>query len=149
MKKSVILILLFVNLISCNENRKKYLIEKDKIEIINSIINSEKFYNNISEMYRDSIPTIVVNDFITKEIISKVMYHSSRVLHSEQDSTNLIEWKSNWRHPKFYIDFEKIVLKEGKAIVTIRVRSTGIHGKIFLVFKDGNWAILSQNYSET
>jgi hypothetical protein len=77
------------------------------------------------------------------------MYHSSNVLHSEQDSTDLIKWKSNWHHPKFYIDFEKIVLKEDKAIVTIRVRSTGIYGKIFLVFKDGNWVVFNQNYSET
>ena len=148
MKKALI-ILFILNLFGCNNEKKDYLSDVDKVELINKTINSTELYNNLSEIYRDSIPTIVANKSITKEILSKVNYNNSSVYLSDKDSTDLNKWKSDWLHPKFYISFEDIKLKENKVYIVLRVCSTGVLGKLTFEFKEKKWVLINQTYGKT
>ena len=148
MKKALIILLIF-NLFGCNNEKKDYLSDVDKVELINKTINSIKFYDNLSEIYRDSTPTIVTNKSITKKILSKVNYNNSIVYLSDKDSTDLSKWKSDWLHPKFYISFEDIKLNENKVYIVIRVRSTGVLGKLIFEFKEKKWVLINQTYGKT
>jgi len=148
MKKTLMTLLIF-NLFSCNNEKKNYLSDVDKVELINRTINSKELYNNLSEIYRDSVPTIVTNKLITKKILSKVTYNNLSVFLSDKDSTDLNKWKSDWLHPKFFISFEDIKLIENKVYIVLRVRSTGVLGKLIFEFKEKKWVLMSQTYGKT
>jgi hypothetical protein len=146
--RKILTALLIISLFSCNDE-KKHLSDLDKIELINKTINSTELYNNLSEIYRDSVPTIVTNKLITKKILSKVTYNNLSVYSSDKDSTDLNKWKSDWLHPKFYISFEEINLIENKVFIVLRVRSTGVLGKLVFEFKEKKWILINQTYGKT
>lgn len=101
-------------------------------------------------MIRDSIPYVVMNSIINKDIGSNISYKNQKVRLAKLDSTNLNSWKKDWQHPKFYINISKFEVVNNMVNVEIFINSIGLW--ILYSYKlsgDDKLILLSSSYRET
>jgi hypothetical protein len=66
---------------------------------------------------------LVLDTIVDKKTAQNILFQNQRIGIALKDSTQLGSWKSDWRHPKFYISVDSFKIAENNAHIELTVHS--------------------------
>lgn len=127
--------LIIIFLWSCSKGKQS----DDKINILNQSLNDEAFREELSFTFHNTPPILVLDTIVDKKTAQNILFQNQRIGIALKDSTQLGSWKSDWRHPKFYISVDSFKIAENNAHIELTVHSVEKWFIFTYQKKQGEW----------